>query len=85
MASIWEELSEKHMEQNKDPRENTPTDPRLDIPAEANREKHINFLEVEEESANRTGNDNIDDFANERRKEWERGIAEGKKAREENE
>lgn len=72
------------MENRKNAKENTPIDPHLDTPAEANREKHINFLEVEEESANRSGNDNFDDFASERRKEWERGIAEGKEARENN-
>ena len=84
MASIWGGLSKKHMEKNKDARQNTPVDPHLDIPAEANRDKHINFLEVEE-NANRPGNDNVDDFAKERRKEWERGIAEGKEAREKGE
>jgi hypothetical protein len=73
------------MENREDAKQNTPIDPRLDVPAEANREKHINFLEVEEESANRSGSDNVDDFASERRKEWERGLAEGKEAREKGE
>jgi len=58
-------------------------DIRLDVPAEANREKHINFLEVEEESAQRSSSNVVDDFAEERRKQWEEGIAAGKKAREE--
>ena len=72
------------MENRNDARKNTPLDPHLDVPAEANREKHINFLEVEE-NGSRTGNDNVDDFASERRKEWERGIAEGKEARDKDE
>jgi len=72
------------MENKRDAKENTPIDPHLDTPAEANREKHINFLEVEEESANRRGSDHVDDFASERRKEWEKGIAEGKEAQKNN-
>lgn len=56
-------------------------DKHLDIPSEANREKHINFLEAEEEttSNNSRRDDSSDD--NERRKEWQRGLAEGEKAR----
>ena len=54
------------------------TDPRLDTPAESNREKHINFREVEEESS--------EEFAvihtppADRQKQWQEGIEEGKKA-----
>jgi hypothetical protein len=57
-------------------------DRRLDIPGEANTEKHINFLELEEGS-NRKSSNEVDDFAEERRRQWQEGIAEGKKAREE--
>ncbi|HZI01098.1 MAG TPA: hypothetical protein VEX63_08105 [Flavisolibacter sp.] len=57
-------------------------DIRLDTPGEANREKHINFLEEEENNSQRSGSDVVDDFAAERRRQWEEGIAEGKKARE---
>jgi hypothetical protein len=56
-------------------------DPNLDIPSEANRNKHINFSEVEEESANTAGR-NKDDFSEERRRQWEKGLKEGKEARE---
>ena len=56
-------------------------DPRLDTPSEANTEKHINFLAEEERSAN-TKDKNDDDLSRQRRKEWEDGIAEGKKSRE---
>ena len=57
-------------------------DIRLDIPSEANREKHINFLEAEENNDQRSGSNVVDDFADERRRQWEEGIAEGKKLRE---
>ena len=56
-------------------------DIRLDTPGEANREKHINFLEAEENNSQRSGSNVVDDFAAERRRQWEEGIAEGKKAR----
>jgi hypothetical protein len=60
-------------------------DKRLDIPSEANREKHINFMEAEE----RTGSGNTSDsdrFGHsdddeKRRKEWQQGLEEGEKAR----
>jgi hypothetical protein len=62
-------------------------DKRLDTPSEANREKHINFLEAEE----RTGSNSDDDkrFGHtdedqKRKEEWQRGLAEGEKARNEN-
>jgi hypothetical protein len=56
-------------------------DPNLDTPSEANRQKHINFLDVEndvEEEQNRKRND---EFSEERQKQWKEGIAEGKEAR----
>lgn len=64
-------------------------DKRLDIPAEANREKHINFLDAEE----RTGSGNESDdkrFGStkedaDRRKQWEQGLEEGRKAAKQNE
>ena len=60
------------------------TDRRLDIPAEANREKHINFLDAED----KTSAENIPDsdrFGSteedpERRKQWQQGLEEGRKA-----
>ena len=63
-------------------------DARLDIPAEANREKHLNFMEAEE----KTVSDNIsedDRFGStkedeERRRQWQEGIEEGRKAAEQN-
>jgi hypothetical protein len=57
-------------------------DPNLDIPSEANRTKHINFLEVEEESSTKTGA-NADGFAADRQKQWQEGLEEGERARRE--
>lgn len=66
----------------KDREENLPQDkdPNLDIPSEANSTKHINFLDVEDTN-NDTGGNRKDDETAERQKQWQRGIEEGKKAR----
>lgn len=57
---------------------NTQPDPSLDVPAEANREKHINFPDVEEESRGRS--EHKSDAADaERRRQWEEGLQEGRK------
>ena len=61
---------------------------RLDIPSEANREKHINFMDAEE----RTTAENISDedrFGSskedeERRRQWQEGLDEGRKSAEQN-
>jgi hypothetical protein len=58
-------------------------DKRIDIPSEANREKHINFLEAEErtdssDDSKRFGHSEDDE---KRRDAWQKGIAEGEKAR----
>ena len=57
---------------------------RLDIPAEANREKHINFMDAEEKPASeniaddkRFGGSKEDE---ERRRQWQEGLEEGRKA-----
>lgn len=63
-------------------------DKHLDIPAKANQEKHINFLEAED----KTVSENISDDKRfggikedaERRKQWEQGLEEGRKAANEN-
>ena len=60
-------------------------DKRLDIPSEANREKHINFLEAEERTSNDHKSDN-DRFGHtdddeQRREDWQKGLEEGEKAR----
>jgi len=65
--------------QNDKDQQGRQTDPSLDIPAEANREKHINFLDVEDESTTKNGINN-DDFAAERKREWQQGLQEGKEA-----
>ena len=63
-------------------------DKRLDIPAEANREKHINFLDAEERTASqnvsddkRSGSTKEDE---DRRKQWEQGLNEGREAAQKN-
>lgn len=55
-------------------KEERQTDPHLDAPSEANREKHINFREVEEESA---GNFEVDKSTSDRQKQWRQEIKEG--------
>lgn len=57
-------------------KENEQTDRRLDTPSESNREKHINFPEVEEESSNTIGTHTN---TSERQKQWREEIEEGKK------
>jgi hypothetical protein len=57
--------------ENKEPGQ---TDPHLNAPSESNTEKHINFREVEEESA---GNFAIDKTTSDRQKQWQREIKEG--------
>lgn len=53
-------------------------DRHLDTPSESNREKHINFREVEEESS---GNFMIDKNSTDRQKQWDQGIKEGREKR----
>lgn len=64
-------------------------DPHLDIPAEAAREKHINFMDAEEKTVteniseeDRFGSTKEDE---QRRKQWQQGLEEGRKAAENNE
>jgi hypothetical protein len=63
-------------------------DKRLDIPSEANREKHINFMDAEERTAAENISDN-DRFGSskedeERRRQWQEGLDEGRKAAQNN-
>lgn len=52
-------------------------DSHLNTPSEANREKHIHFIVVEEENSRQiVGNRNTD---KERQEEWNQGIEEGRK------
>lgn len=61
-------------------KEDQQTDTRLDTPSEANREKHINFREVEEESSDAVVFNNND--SKERKEEWQKGLEEGRKENE---
>lgn len=54
-------------------------DRHLDVPQEANRDKHINFLDIED-----TGDQNRnkkDEETEARQKQWKEGLEEGKRAR----
>jgi len=55
-------------------KEKSPVDSHLDTPSEANREKHINFREVEEESSE---NFAINKITSDHQKQWQREIREG--------
>ena len=56
-------------------------DPHLGAPSQANTEKHINFREVEEESA---GNFSIDKSTSERQKQWQQEINKGEEEKRRN-
>jgi hypothetical protein len=56
------------------------TDRHLDTPSESNQEKHVNFLQVEEESSHQIAGGN--NRASDRQKQWKQGIEEGEQARE---
>ena len=62
-------------------RENTEQEQRmdshLDVPAEANTDKHINFVQMEENDVNDNGS-NKDRSSQERKKEWKEGLKEGR-------
>ena len=64
---------------------NDNNDKRLDIPSEANRDKHINFLEAEERTSDNKSSDK-DRFGHSkddetRREAWQKGLKEGEKTR----
>jgi hypothetical protein len=56
-------------------------DRHLDIPQEARRDKHINFLDVEDTSDDNENRDQRDEETLERQKQWREGIEEGKRMR----
>lgn len=60
----------------------------FDIPSEANREKHINFRDAEEKTAAENISDDkrfgASDEDKERRRQWEEGLEEGRKAANQN-
>jgi hypothetical protein len=60
-------------------------DPHLDIPSVANEDKHMNYLANEEKNEGSTGETRTPNGDNEnRRKDWQEGIKEGKRKAEEN-
>lgn len=54
-------------------------DRHLDIPSEANRDKHINFRELESEDNDTAGGQTDED--KERQRQWREGLEAGKRAR----
>ena len=68
----------KEREENNLPQDK---DRHLDTPAEARQDKHINFLEVEENGNENAGDNRKDKETEDRRKQWKQGLQEGKEAR----
>lgn len=56
-------------------------DRHLDIPSEANREKHINFAEAEDTDRDQGSTEKLTD----RQEEWRQGLAEGEEERQRSE
>jgi len=80
MALIWCGLLKTTMKKKNKNSTIRPPDQHLDTPSEANREKHINFKRLEEESGELISFKNKDEVK-QRRKEWQQGIEEGEKER----
>lgn len=55
-------------------------DPHLDIPSEANQDKHINFLDVEDGTDQNEGAGRKDTETEERQRQWREGLEEGKRS-----
>lgn len=62
---------------NKDEQTKNDQHRHLDTLSESNREKHINFIDVEEETSNQINNDRTSDQG--QKKEWDNGIEKGKR------
>lgn len=71
------------MKKDKGKSKETLPDPHLDVPSEANRDKHINFREVGEKDADLISFKNKDEVIK-RREAWQEGLEEGRKTRENN-
>ena len=67
---------------------NKEKDKQIDIPSEANREKHINFLEAEERTSGNKSSDKErfghTDEDEKRREQWQKGLREGEEAKNSN-
>ena len=66
----------KHNKENPLPQDK---DRHLDVPAEANRDNNINFLELEDNNGNNSHHK--DKETTERQKQWSEGLEEGRKLR----
>jgi hypothetical protein len=56
-------------------------DRHLDVPSEANRDRHFNFLEEDENTEEIGEHDFTKEEIEERQRKWKEGLEEGKKAR----
>jgi hypothetical protein len=72
------------MQERKHQQHEENNDSQLDIPANANTGKHINFLDTEDQSSVDRESGQTDKETTERQKQWKEGLEEGKKAREQN-
>ena len=69
------------MKENNENQRPQDKDRHLDIPQEANQDKHINFLDIEDNNYGSGGSGNKDRETEERQQQWREGIEEGKRAR----
>ena len=67
------------MDKKKDERLPEEKDPLLGVPADANTEKHIDFLDIEDPIDETGLRDREDKQTKERQKEWKEGLEEGEK------
>ncbi|HEU4471878.1 MAG TPA: hypothetical protein VFR58_12375 [Flavisolibacter sp.] len=70
------------MEKSKEHRDNYSPDPNLDTPSESNTNKHINFLDTEDDNEgnkNRSGDREVAS----RREQWQQGLEEGSRQKDE--
>jgi hypothetical protein len=80
MALNWH-LSFKKIMKERDSLLPQDKDRHLDVPAEANTEKHIDFSDYESANDQRDQDDHNDKATEERRRQWKEGLEEGGNAR----
>jgi hypothetical protein len=78
LAALYKSSFMKEREENMLPQDK---DRHLDVPQEARRDKHINFLEIEDTGKNKDRGNKKDKETTERQRQWKEGLEEGKKLR----
>lgn len=69
------------MNNRKDNEQEQPKDINLDVPSEANTQKHVNFREQDENDTQNSSSQNSQENTDQsRRAEWQEGLEEGKNA-----